>query len=566
MDETRSGLGLRFKLTRIFVAGVTPDAGAVAFEFSFGVLPHGRNTAILTLAQIDNVPDLRKALGERGFSASAAGTTFTRVQQVLNNLVKSDRARTVRPWRLAGASGWWGDDFLVQERPVPPDARLVLDPRVKVDADNGPVQTGSAEVWSGCMWRLRHSSAVVAAVCAGLSSPLLPFRRGASAAGLAIAFTGMTTLGKTYATRAAKTVIGHPLHLLPFRASEAGLEWIAQVYRHLPLVLDEPKSTRAGHREAASHVAYLVEGGASAILHPSWQETRSRIETVVITGAETGAFGQRSGGEQVRLAEIPCGPMGPFGIIDQHEQAGISDDAAAKRWLDEELALLAENHGHALPALAGHAASLGGAETTRLVALRTEEFTAYAAECLGPADKAELRVRSAFAFFFAAGALASEAKVVPWSMKRIRGSLLRCLWWHEQLARPEAGGADAGMGAEARRLVTALKRRAHDPGPTSKATLEARGAVHDARAKEIRATDAFLREEAGGKNALERGLAELARGGFVLPGDAPGKRLRQVRYADGRIRVVCFSPAVLGDAAVAAAQPGRSSARARGPT
>jgi hypothetical protein len=51
-----------------------------------------------------------------------------------------------------------------------------------------------------------------------------------------------------------------------------------------------------------------------------------------------GSLGDRSDGEQVRFIEIPCDLMGPYGIIDQHEEAGVTNHASAQQWIEERLA------------------------------------------------------------------------------------------------------------------------------------------------------------------------------------------------------------------------------------
>ena len=121
-------------------------------------------------------------------------------------------------------------------------------------------------------------------VCAALGSAALPFRRETSAAGYGFVASGASSAAIIFVTRCVQSLIGHPNRLQPFRASEAGLEEIAQAYRHMPLVLDEPKNTRGGHRGAVQHIAYLVENGEPAILHSAWQGAPTRIETIVITG------------------------------------------------------------------------------------------------------------------------------------------------------------------------------------------------------------------------------------------------------------------------------------------
>jgi hypothetical protein len=90
-----------------------------------------------------------------------------------------------------------------------------------------------------------------------------------------------------------------------------------------------------------------------------------------------------------------------------------------------------------------------------------------------------------------------------------------------------------------------LRDRANCSALPCAATLREFGALLDPRAKELRATEAFLREVMPEKATRDAALRYLAAQGLVRPGDGPSKWLRQVRYADGRVRVVCFDLGLL---------------------
>jgi hypothetical protein len=301
--------------------------------------------------------------------------------------------------------------------------------------------------------------------------------------------------------------------------------------------------------EVAKHLAYLIEGGEPALLHSTWQPTRPRVETVVITGAEDGSFGDRSGGEQVRFIEVPCGAMGPFGVIDQYRAAGVTDVRAAGQWIKGILTELERHHGHVLPKLAGYLASLGPVETCRILEAHSAKFLRHAARRIGNTDAAGLRRRDAFAFFFAAGMLGAEANAIPWSAETIRGSVLRCLRWHEELTRSKASDDLAPPESATQELLAVLRGRANDSCIASAATLKQNGALYDRRAKEVRATEKFLEQHVGGRRALRACLSKLADENIVLVGDKPPSYLRQVRYPDGRLRVVCFKRDILRSSA-----------------
>jgi hypothetical protein len=552
-EQTR--LRPNFKLLRVFRPATEVKHALPAYEFGFQTIS-GKSTVLLTLAQVDSAPDLKAALASRGFSASAAGLRITGVQELLNRLINSERAGKMEAWTLADATGWWGRGFLLPNESLPADARLLLNPAVPYRPEASPARAGSAVRAKGALLKARHSSAAVAGTCAAMSAVCLPFRLGRAVAGYAVVFSGPTSTGKTWTTRVATSVVSDPSRLLPFRASEAGLEETAQAHRHIPLVLDEPKSTRTGHGEVAKHLAYLIEGGAPALLHSTRQPTRLRIETVVLTGAEDGSFGERSGGEQVRFFEIPCAPMGPFGVIDQYKAAGVADAAAAGQWVQDILTELEGHHGHALPTLAGYVVSLGDKKTRQALETHSKEFLRHATKRLGSTDTAGNRTRSAFAFFYASGLLGVAAKALPWSAKRVRGSVLRCLRWHEALMKTNAASNGSGTELASRKLVAVLRERAETACIPSAAALKKHGAVYDSPKREVRATYAFLREQLGGKKAVKACLDLLAAQNVTEPGDKPPAHLRQVRYTDGPLRVVCFKLDELQVSQLGAATPG----------
>jgi hypothetical protein len=504
-----------------------------------------RTTVVLSVEQIDSVPDLKKALAAVGYSANFDGTTYTAVQTELIQLVRNGAER-VEKWQVTRASGWWDDHYLLFDQPIPSDARLMLDkdvPRRRIEL----AQAGTGRAWRETAHQLRHSSATVMLGCAGLSSAALPFRRNTSAAGYGFVISGGTSKGKTFVTRFAQSLIGHPDRLLTFRATGAGLEEMAQTYRHMPLVLDEPKSTHRGHRDAVQHIAYLLESGEPALRHSLWQGSPERIETIVMTGAEDGSLGDRSGGEQVRFIEIPCDLMGPFGIIDQHEEAGVTDHASAQRWIKEILAGLVDNHGHALRRFVAYLIGLGRENITHTLEQDMADFNQRADAELGPADAAARRARAAFAFVYASGLIAVDARVLPWSPEHIEACVLRCLGWHENRVQTAATPSSDVLAAR-EKLLASLRDHAPQSPNASCAALSKFGAVWDQRTQEVRATWDFLKGVVPQKTILDAVLRGLASDGLVRTVAKTGRWLQQVRYPDcddGRLRVVCFAPEML---------------------
>jgi hypothetical protein len=106
-NPTHQPSNLGFTLTKVLVSVDQPTTDLPRFEFSFSTVHSGRKNVVLSVEQIDNLPELRKALGAAGYSISAAGTTDKAVQTVLNSLI-AGRHEQVEQWRVTSVSGWCG--------------------------------------------------------------------------------------------------------------------------------------------------------------------------------------------------------------------------------------------------------------------------------------------------------------------------------------------------------------------------------------------------------------------------------------------------------------------------
>ena len=108
------------------------------------------------------------------------------------------------------------------------------------------------------------------------------------------------------------------------------------------------------------------------------------------------------------------------------------------------------------------------------------------------------------------------------------------------------------MGKEARKLVAALKAHAAGPCVGSAWIIGKRGAIHDRKAGQVRATDAFLLEAAGGKKAQARGLAELAakrRDGAARPDKKAKESAARIRKDSGVTKCAALTTEKRGESA-----------------
>lgn len=257
--------------------------------------------------------------------------------------------------------------------------------------------------------------AEIAARCAG--NPMLAFAVAASLAGPLLAkvhrmgggfhLVGDSSTGKSTALSVGASVWGGPRFIRTWDATANGLEGIAAALNDTALILDEISQADP---QKVGQIIYAVgngtgksratrTGGARAVRRWRVMLLSSGERTLEATMAEGGK--RIKAGQEARLLNVPCARR--YGIFD--DLCGM----ASGRVLSDALRTAADtHHGHAGPAFIERLVSDPGDVSGLLAAIHARPE--FAAE-----TSLEGRAAGAFALVAAAGELATDYGILPWS-------------------------------------------------------------------------------------------------------------------------------------------------------
>ncbi|MGE3758479.1 MAG: DUF927 domain-containing protein [Pseudobdellovibrionaceae bacterium] len=236
-----------------------------------------------------------------------------------------------------------------------------------------------------------------------------------------------TTVGKTLAELAARSVSGEATRddLEKWRTTPNALEAVAYAYNHSLLCLDDTSQLPADTLKRAAimrEVAYELANGQGKLrlgtAKMNWNIffISNGEEAIAAIVKDSGA--ERLGGEEVRLADLPC---------NIHAENGIFE-SLMPRWKNFDDAVAAiENasrkyYGTPLRAFLEVIAKYPN-RTKKDVRALMAEFMDLA---LIGKDKWEQRFAKKFAAAYAAGVLAARFEIFPWKEKHVEHAVLAC--------------------------------------------------------------------------------------------------------------------------------------------
>ncbi len=162
---------------------------------------------------------------------------------------------------------------------------------------------------------------------------------------------------------------------------------------------------------------------------------------------------ERTDGQKVRLIDIAVGTDGSSGIFDLLEGSARQNEVAVDEMLTELEGAIRENHGVAIAHWVKH---LAETNPKRKVASYIEEFVKAV---VPTGTSVEKRLARKFGMVYAAGIIASHAKIVPWGSKSIRASVEKCF----SRARAAAFGSKVHLGTARARLLGLLSDKKSTP-------------------------------------------------------------------------------------------------------
>lgn len=162
---------------------------------------------------------------------------------------------------------------------------------------------------------------------------------------------------------------------------------------------------------------------------------------------------ERSDGQKVRLIDIPVESGGSSGIFDLLEGSAPQNEVAVDEMIADLESALRRNHGVVIePWVVYLAKSHPKNEVGSLI----EEFVK---SVVPTGSSVEKRLARKFGLVFAAGVLASRAKIVLWSKASIRAAVGKCF----SRARSAAFGSKLHLGMAQSRLLGLLTDKSSIP-------------------------------------------------------------------------------------------------------
>ncbi|GEO17781.1 DUF927 domain-containing protein [Microvirga aerophila] len=330
------------------------------------------------------------------------------------------------------------------------------------------------------------SSRFILMISAAFAAPLVPIMRQLSQ-GLHLygdpgtaKTTAFIVAGSTYGMSAEKDVI-------KLGSTEIGLEDLAVGHNAVLMMLDELGVLEGGLKELAEQLrrlAYKLPSGSGKrksqvymrqhnLQHPDW-------DTLFATGGEYAldelmarAGRKRSAGETSRFVDMPGARKDSLGLIDYLPK---EIDGPPKKWAADQIGALKKacerHHGHAFPAFVEGVIAHRKVIRARLEELMAQFRRTAKIEHVSGADK---RRADLFALIYAAGQLAVEWKIVPWTPKQVGRAIRRC---YQDACEPQPSPLlEEGLQIVRERLASSVVIDLRHRKPTSLEEVEAADGV-----------------------------------------------------------------------------------------
>ncbi len=406
-------------------------------------------------------------------------------------------------------AGWHGGSFVLPRETIGTDHVLLQTAGEPPRLDSA----GTLADWQpGIAARCVGNSRLLLAVSAAFAAPLL-YLIGAESGGVHL--VGPSSCGKTTALRAAASVWGGPAYLQRWRATDNGLEAVAQAHNDLLLVLDELGQVDARH---AGEIAYMLANGTGKhrAKRDGLAKPAARWRLLFLSAGEIGLGehmregGKRArAGQETRMADVPADAS--HGLFD--ELHGLPSGAALADVINR--------------AAREHYGTAGREYLKALVAADQDTVRAgikaiaadFAREHLpAGADGQAGRVAERFALIAAGGELASSLGVTGWPAgEAVRGLGVCFRAWLER-----RGGAGSREDAEALAQVRHFIEAHGEARFTDLAATHDRPTINragyrrriDGRVEHLILTEVFRREVCAGLD--HRRVAQVLRDGGLL--------------------------------------------------
>lgn len=333
--------------------------------------------------------------------------------------------------KLATSTGWCDRSFLSRDEFFKwEDEDALLHPDASAANSWVAQKSGTFESWRSSVAEPSAGSSYASfAIMHALASPL--YRFAGLSEGAIFNFSAPSSVGKTTALRAGASVTGDPTVLPDWNATTRGLQERAAAHSSMQLILDDTETLRLGREDRFTALHTITHnltvgkstdyaGSVHGHLRPlQWTCWAISTSPHPIDAMYAAAKRERSGGDQVRLIDIPVPKADCGGIWDR------SDDGCDSAAVQSETLRTGsvENHGHAFAEWVAHLVIYQD-EIAPLVRHHMNRFVEKVAP--GASDM-ERRIARKFGLVYAAGKIATERGLLPWDEKHA-ASVTKCLF------------------------------------------------------------------------------------------------------------------------------------------
>lgn len=281
-------------------------------------------------------------------------------------------------------------------------------------------------------------------------------------------FAGESSSGKTTIARLAQSVFGSPEVQTDYEVTPRGVAETAYGRNDLVMVLDDTETGALSDDELLKAMKLFAQripsGRSKAIAKASGKHAFPPLNWfcfTISTGPETFAeiasrTGSKRFGDRVRFLEMAVPPGcrgGIFGTPLCGADHKVEDSGELIRKIEDAIAA---NHGVLFDAWINFL--LSSDQSARIRAL-VDEFVEKSA---GGENGLEIRFARKFGVLYAAGLIAVEAGLLPWSGDWVRKAAFYCYDLARNTRDPDAAAVEAGLEAIGQALKTKGRFPRHD--------------------------------------------------------------------------------------------------------
>ena len=279
----------------------------------------------------------------------------------------------------------------------------------------------------------KYSSAMVFSICAAFAAATL---KQSDLNSFGLMLVGPTKAGKSCIQLAAGSVIGFfdEKHLPNFRITEAALEELTVSFNDHVLIVNEgellPGETREERARTLRSFAYRLAEGQSKRFSKTVHRPQIFYRTIFIGSMENlptqgPMLPNRISGSEVRLFDISATRRGAVDIFDRAPNR--LHDAERTKWADDKFRTIRNgilnNCGVAYRPFVAHLTK----EPETAQSFLDKEAASFFKSITSANDAAAIRhIAKYFFAIVAAGLLAVDLGILPWSPKRVKSSAKRC--------------------------------------------------------------------------------------------------------------------------------------------